>query len=70
MAPKTTSRGSASKSAPKETKGSRATRGGGAHTVHYAEEEDEIDVEEGYGAAGGDRRGGDDDEDEDEDPVR
>ncbi|ORY58687.1 hypothetical protein BCR35DRAFT_335174 [Leucosporidium creatinivorum] len=68
MPPKSTSRPTASKSATKETKG-RATRGGGAHTVRYAEEDDEIDDGEGYGGAGEARRGGDDEEDEDEDPV-
>lgn len=68
MPPKSTSRATASNSATKETKG-RATRGG-AHTVRYAEEDDEIDDGEGYGGAGEARRGGDDEEDEDEDPVR
>jgi hypothetical protein len=69
MAAKSTSRATASKSASKESKG-RATRGRGAHTVRYAEEEEEIDDGEGYDGTGGEERGGDDDDDDEVDPVR
>lgn len=69
MAPKSTSRTTASTSASKETKG-RFSRGAGAHTVHYAEKEEEIDEEERLSVSGRDRAGGDDDDEDDVDPVR